>query len=119
MTSDNPFCELYVDYSENREKLQSRVAEIINGIPEKYGEVTSEVLIIDIKYNELFNSPKYGGEIPSEQDDSRPFYYKYRIEIEPADDDVDSDEYRQGLRKIVNGLRDDGVKVFLGPNIIE
>lgn len=119
MNSDNLFCELFVDCEGDREKLQSLIAEIMNGSQERFGVIKSDIFSIVIKNNELHNSQSYGGEIPEENNNTRPYYYKYRINIEPADNDVVQSKYLDGLKKIVDELNKHGVKLFLSPNILQ
>lgn len=111
-------CELFVNYLGDREKLKIKIVSFVNGVSEKFGLVDSPSLGINIKENELYNSVEYGGIIPEENDEKRPYYYKYRINIEPKNDNIEEKLYLDSIRSLVEGLKNDGMKVFLSPDII-
>lgn len=119
MMASNLFCELFVDYPEDREKLQLLISKIISGTSQKFGSIVSDMFDINIKHNELHNSPAYGSKIPEENENTRHYYYKYRIDIEPVCDSVKSNHYFDGLKKIINELSSHGIKVFLSPDILK
>ncbi len=89
MSANNLNCELFVNYSGDRETLKINVASLIVGVAGKFGVVESALLSINIKENELYNSEKYGGKIPDSNDQTIKYYYKYRINIEPIDESID------------------------------
>lgn len=106
-----PTCEIYVDFSGDREDLQRIVSEAVDGKLESFFTVVSNVLDISVKENELFNSPKYGGAIPPAEAPNHYLYFKFRLNVSPASDNVSDSIFSQSIEDLVKKISIFGINV--------
>lgn len=111
------FSEMYVEYPGEREGLKQIIGKLFDVKLGDFGDVDTDVLDINVKRNELFNSPKYGSPIPPDEAPNRYMYYKYRLDIVPISEKISKDSFVSELQKLQTHINELGFKVVADPRI--